>query len=118
MSEAGQLQMWGLAWIATIPDADQFFSPLYGKNVGTSNDARFRLAEYDRLFEEERRLPDGPARSALQRKMTDLVFAYAPWLVSSYAYDNVLTQPWVRGYRMHPFLRAQFMYYDVNRAAR
>jgi len=50
MSEAGQLQMWGLAWIATIPDADQFFSPLYGKNVGTSNDARFRLPEYDRLF--------------------------------------------------------------------
>jgi ABC-type transport system substrate-binding protein len=118
MSEAGQLQMWGLAWIATIPDADQFFSPLFSKNIGTSNDARFRLPEYDRLFEQERRLPDGPERYALQRRMTDLVIAYAPWLLQSYSYDNILTQAWVRGYEQHPFLRAQYRYYDVERPAR
>ncbi|HSV18800.1 MAG TPA: ABC transporter substrate-binding protein [Casimicrobiaceae bacterium] len=118
MSEAGQLQMWGLAWFATIPDPDQFFSPLYSKNIGTSNDARLRLPEYDRLFEQERRLPDSPERSALQRKMTDLVIAYAPWLLQTYTYDNVLTQAWVRGYDQHPFLRGQYSYYDVERPAR
>jgi len=118
MSEAGQLQMWGLAWQATIPDPDQFFSPLYSKNIGTANDARFRLSEYDRLFEQERRMPDSRERSELQRKMTDLVIAYAPWLLQSYSYDNVLAQPWTRGYHQHPFLRAQYMYYDVERPAR
>jgi ABC-type transport system substrate-binding protein len=118
MSEAGQLQMWGLAWITTIPDADSFYSNLYSRNIGTSNDARLRLAEYDRTYEAARRLPDSPERSALYRKMTDLVNAYAPWLLATYPYDNVLAQPWVRGYRQHPFLRGQYRFYDVERPAR
>jgi len=118
MSEAGQLQMWGLAWITTIPDADSFYSNLYSKNIGTSNDARLRLAEYDRAYEAARRLPDSPERSALYRKMTDLVNAYAPWLLATYPYDNILAQPWVRGYRQHPFLRGQYRFYDVERATR
>ena len=115
MSEAGQLMMWGLAWITAIPDADTFFSTLYSRNVGTSNDARFRLPEYDRLFEAARKLPDSPERTALYRRMTDLILGYAPWLLQGYSYGNVLAQPWVRGYRQHPFLRAQFRYYDVER---
>jgi oligopeptide transport system substrate-binding protein len=115
MSEAGQLMMWGLAWITSIPDADTFFSTLYSKNIGTSNDARFRLPEYDRLFEAARKLPDSPERTAMYRRMTDLILGYAPWLLQGYSYGNVLAQPWVRGYRQHPFLRAQFRYYDVDR---
>ena len=118
MSEAGQLQMWGLAWIATIPDPDAFFSPLYGKNIGTSNDARFQLPEYDRLYEQMRNLPDSREKYEVERKMTDLVFGYAPWLLGSYPYTNLLAQPWVRGYRMHPFLRGQYRYYDVERPVR
>ena len=118
MSEAGQLQMWGLAWISSIPDADTFYSNLYSKNIGTSNDARLRLPEYDRAFETARRLPDSPERSAQYRRMTDLVNAYAPWLLATYPYDNILAQPWVRGYRLHPFLRGQYRFYDVERAAR
>ncbi len=115
MSEAGQLMMWGLAWITSIPDADTFFSTLYGRNIGTSNDARFRLPEYDRAFEEARRLPDSTARTALYKRMTALVAAYSPWLLQTYSYDNVLAQPWVRGYYQHPFLRGQFRFYDVDR---
>jgi ABC-type oligopeptide transport system substrate-binding subunit len=118
MSEAGQLQMWGLAWITTIPDADTFFSTLYSRNIGTSNDARLRLSEYDRLFESARKLPDSPARNALYRRMNDLVIAYAPWVLGTYTYDNELAQPWVRGYYAHPFLRAQYRLYDVVDHAR
>ena len=49
----------GSAWISAIPDGDAFFSPLYSKNIGTSNDARFRLPEYDRALRASRKLPDG-----------------------------------------------------------
>jgi ABC-type transport system substrate-binding protein len=115
MSEAGQLQMWGLSWISSIPDGDGFVSPLYSKNVGTSNDARFRLPEYDALYERSRTLPDGPERHALFRRMTELVVAYAPWKLGVYPYTNVLAQPWLEGYKQHPFLRHQWQYYDVAR---
>ncbi len=113
MSEAGQLMMWNLGWISSVPDGDSFFSPLYSRNIGTSNDARFRLPEYDRLYEASRKLPDGPSRDAIYRRMTDLVLGYAPWLLVDYPYANVLAQPWLKGYKQNVFLRNQWKYYDV-----
>lgn len=117
MSEAGQLQMWNIGWFSSIPDADPFYSPLYGPNVGTSNDARLRLAEYDRAYEATRALPDGAQRYALFRKMDELVAVHTPWILGFYTYENVLVQPWLRGYKQNAFRRHQWEYYaiDANR---
>jgi oligopeptide transport system substrate-binding protein len=113
MSEAGQLMIWNLGWLSSIPDGDAFVSPLYSKNIGTSNDARFRLPEFDRAYEESRRLPSGSERDAAYRRMNDLVRNYAPWLLVDYPYFNVLAQPWLKGYKMNVFVRNQWKYYDV-----
>jgi ABC-type transport system substrate-binding protein len=113
MSEAGQLMMWNLGWVSSIPDADSFYGPLYSRNVGTTNDARFRLPEYDRLYEQTRRLQDGPERNAAYRKMDDLVRGYAPWLLNEFPYLNLLTQPWLAGFKLNPFLMHQWKFYDV-----
>lgn len=114
MSEAGQLQMWNLAWLATTADGDNFASPLYGKNVGTSNDARFRLPEYDRLYDASVRLPEGPERTAIYRRMSELVIAYAPWILGLNPFESVVAQPWLKGYKQSPFFRNQWKYYDVT----
>ena len=115
MSEAGQLQMWNLAWISSIPDADAFYSALYSPNIGTSNDARLRLADYDRAYEAARALPEGAQRWAIYRKMDELIAVYTPWILATYAYENVLTQPWLAGYKQNPFQRHQWQYYGVER---
>ncbi len=114
MSEAGQLMIWNLGWISSIPDGDPFYSPLYGRNIGTSNDARFRLPEYDRLYEASRKLADGAERTAIYRRMTEIILNYAPWTLDSYPYSNVLVQPWVKGYKLNVFLRNQWKFYDVE----
>ena len=118
MSEAGQLMMWGLGWIASTPDGDAFYSYLYSKNIGTSNDARLRLPQYDKLYEEAHALSDGGERNALFRKMTELIVGYAPWIMSDYPYYNVVAQPWLKGFKFNPFKTHQWQYYDVNPAAR
>ena len=114
MTEAGQLQMWGLSWISAIPDGDSFVSPLYSRNIGTSNDARLRLPEYDALYERSRALPNGPERTTLFLRMTEIVLNYAPWKLGLNPYANVLAQPWLKGYKQHPFFRHQWKYYDVG----
>jgi ABC-type transport system substrate-binding protein len=114
MTEAGQMMMWGLGWISAIPDGDAYYSYLYGPNIGTSNDARLRLPEYDRLYEQARALPDGPPRTALYRKLTALIDAYAPWIMANYPYANWIAQPWLKGYKPNPFVRHQWEYYDVG----
>jgi ABC-type transport system substrate-binding protein len=115
MSEAGQLQMWGLSWLSQIPDGDSFVSPLYSGNIGTSNDARLRLPAYDALYERSRAMPNGPERSALFRQMTEIVLNYAPWKLGANPYTNVIAQPWLKGFKLHPFIRNQWKYYDVER---
>ena len=47
-SLASKLQMWSLSWSAQIPDGDTFMGMFYGPNSGKSNDARMRIAGYDR----------------------------------------------------------------------
>ena len=113
MTEAGQMMMWGLSWISNVPDGDAFYSYLVSRNIGTSNDARLRLPEYDRLYDEAHALPDGPRRNAIYRKLTELIVNYAPWILADYPYRNDLTQPWLKGFKANPFQRWQFAYYDV-----
>jgi ABC-type transport system substrate-binding protein len=115
MSEAGQLQMWGLSWIASVPDPESFATPLFSETIGTMNDARFRLPEFDRAYRAALLLPDGPQRTALYRKMSELVQNYTPWILGMNAYGNVVVQPWLKGYKQSPFQVHEWKYYDVAR---
>jgi oligopeptide transport system substrate-binding protein len=112
----GQLQMWQVGNINTTPDGFGFFGLLYGKNAGFSNLSRFALPEFDRLYEKARALPDGAARLATERRMSELVNAYAPWVLTAFRYENVLVQPWLRGFKYNPTFQYPFAYLDVDRA--
>lgn len=46
---------------------------------------------------------------------TVLDAAYAPWILDRYTVQNQLVQPWVKGLKLHPFLRDRYMYLDVAR---
>ena len=114
-SEAGQLMIWNLAWIASSPDADNFYSPLYSRNIGLSNDARLRSPEFDRAYEAMRALPEGPERAVQYRKMNEIIAAFAPWILDTFSWQNQLQQPWLKGSKLHPYLRDRYMYYDVQK---
>ena len=115
MTEAGQMMMWGLGWVSGVPDGDAFYSYLVSRNIGTSNDARLRLPEYDRLYDRAHALQDGPERNALFRKMNELIANYAPWILADYPYRNDLAQPWLKGFKPNPFQRWQWAYYAVEK---
>jgi oligopeptide transport system substrate-binding protein len=114
MARLGQLQMWQVGNINTTPDGFGFFGLLYGRNAGFSNLSRFALPEFDRLYEKARAMPDSPERLAVERKMSDLVNAYAPWVLTAFRYENVLVQPWLRGYKYNPTFQYPFAYLDID----
>lgn len=115
-SKLGKLQIKGSAWHADYPDADNFLQLLYGPNSNQSNDARFKLAEFDRLYEKAKKLPDSPERTALYQDMTKLMLVYAPWKLGVHRLGANLIQPWVIGYKMHPTLHALWKYVDIDAA--
>ncbi|MCS6944588.1 MAG: ABC transporter substrate-binding protein [Sutterellaceae bacterium] len=113
-ARAGKLQMWGLGWSASAPDGETFFELAYGPAKGGANLARFDLPRYNALFERQRSLPDGPQRLALMREMKRLLVAYMPYKFHGHRFVNSLAQPWVIGFRRHPYARDFFKYLDID----
>jgi ABC-type transport system substrate-binding protein len=113
-SRAGKLMMWGVAWGGVSPDGSYFLDLLYGPNKGQANHARFDLPEFNRLYEQQRVLPDGPEREALIHQMKLLSVAFMPYKFTTHRVATDLYYPHVLGYRRHPFLRDFFRYVDVD----
>lgn len=118
MARAGKLQMRQDGWDADYPDAENFMQLLYGPNVGEGNDSRFRLPEFDRLYEQARALPDSPERTRLFDRMTDIVVAYAPWKLTHHLLEDHVIQPWVVGYKPHPIRSDIWKYLDIDLSKR
>jgi len=118
MARAGKLQMRQDGWNADYPDAENFMQNLYGPNIGQTNDSRFKLPEFDQLYEAAKKLPDSPERTKLYDRMTDLVIAYAPWRLTHHLLEDHVIQPWVIGYKPHPIRSDIWMYLDIDESKR
>jgi ABC-type transport system substrate-binding protein len=113
-SLAGQVMMWGFTWGAGAPDGDFFLGLAYGPNSGQSNDARFRLPAFDRLYERQRVLPDGPERLALMRQANKLMLAYVPYIAHNHPIQTELFQPHVHGPLRQPFSSDWYRWIDIG----
>ncbi len=112
-SRAGKLMMWGVGWSGG-PDSEAFLSLGYGPNKGGANHARFSLPAFDRLFERQQAMPDGPERDAIIAEAARLMVAYMPYKVHVHRYFTDLAQPWVLGYHRNIFVREFWKYVDID----
>ncbi|MET0202670.1 MAG: ABC transporter substrate-binding protein [Casimicrobiaceae bacterium] len=110
-----QLQMWGAAWIADYPDGDNFMQLLYGPNTGQSNNGCYESKSFDALYVKSRALPtDSPERNLLFLEMTRQMEVDGAWSLHISRERNQLIRPWVKGYKKHPILNAEFIYMDLE----
>jgi ABC-type transport system substrate-binding protein len=116
-ANAGKLMMWTLGGNASSPDAETWLSSLYGPNAGEkSNRGRFKLPQYDRLYDAARLMPDSPERTRIYQQMARLVVAYAPWKLNVHRIVTDMWHPYVIGYRRMPLLGNHWWkYVDVQR---
>jgi ABC-type transport system substrate-binding protein len=114
-SRAGKLMMWGVGWSGG-PDGGDFLVLGHGPSKGQSNHARFELPEFDRLYDLQKRLPDGPERFAVMTQAKELMIAYMPYKVHVHRIWTDLAQPWVVGFHRNVFLRAFWKYVDIDLA--
>ena len=105
----------GSAWIADYPDADNFMQLFYGKNINVTNNGCIKIPEYDRLYEQTQKMKPGPERDALYRKMARILEVYMPVQIESTRYRNALAQPRVIGFKKHPIIPSEWMYFDLKK---
>jgi ABC-type transport system substrate-binding protein len=112
-TRTGALMMWGYAWSANTPDGGFFLGIAYGPNAGESNDPRFALPAFDRLFEQQLAMADGAEREAMMRQAKDLLVAYMPFKAHAHRIRVDLLQAGTKNYWRHPFMRDTWRFVDV-----
>ena len=71
------------------------------------------LPAFDRLFERQNVLPDGPEREALMREAKNLLVAYMPYKAHVHPIDVDLSHAHVRHLIRHPFKSAWWHFTDI-----
>jgi ABC-type transport system substrate-binding protein len=114
-AKACHVMMWQAAWTADYPDGDNFMQLLYGPNTGESNNGCYESKAYDALYEKSLTLPtDSVERDHLFIDMSRQMEVDAAWSLQGSPIRNQLIRPWVKGYKKHPILQAEFVYMDVD----
>jgi ABC-type transport system substrate-binding protein len=116
--EKGQYQIWFLGYTAASPDNQDGFRLFYGPALDSYNLSRMLLPEFDRQFIELSKLPNGPERLEVARRMTAILMAYAPGRPMVHRYRVELAYPWVLGYMHRPFLSDWYRYLDIDGSRR
>jgi len=114
-AQTGRVQMLSYGWIADYPDGENFLQLFTTKSIGGANYSMFSMPEYDQLYERIKIMPDTPERTALYRRMVHLLWVYNPWRVNTLKQGTILIQPWVLGYKKHPFAHEPWRYLDIDK---
>jgi ABC-type transport system substrate-binding protein len=116
-TKACHLMMWSAAWHADYPDGDNFMQLLYGPNTGQSNNGCYESKAFDALYDKARALPpESVERANLFIDMTRQMEVDGAWSLHASPIRNQMIRPWVKGYKKHPILNAEFIYMDVDLA--
>ncbi|WP_338845763.1 ABC transporter substrate-binding protein [Massilia sp. W12] len=113
-SRLGQVQMFEFGWVADYPDSSNFFQLLYGPNIGISNDPRFDLPEYNKLYEAILKLPNGPERQRIHAQMIRLIDVYMPMMVRLHRLTVDVRHSWLQNYVKPTVDNTAWRYLDID----
>ncbi len=113
-ARAGTLMAWRVGSSAASADGQGSLQRYHGKQVGGQNMARFRLPEFDAIYERLEVLPDGPEREALFLQAKKLAVAYAPYKSLVHRIMSDMAQPWLIGYRRVLFWQDWWHLVDID----
>jgi len=111
---AGKVQFWFLGSSAASSDGQGALSRLYGPQIGSQNLARFKNAEFDRIYQRMREIPDGPEREALFFKAKQLAVTYMPYKHTIHRMEADMFHGWVVGYRRPLFWLEWWHMVDID----
>jgi len=114
--QAGKLMIWGVGSSASQPDGQGALIRLYGPASGGGNLSRFKLPEFDALYNRMSAMPDGPERDALFLQAKRISAAYAPYKQHVHRIYTDITQPWMTGWRRPLFWNRWWHMVDIDAA--
>ena len=94
------------SWIGDYPDATNFLDArFHSRNIADENalnDARYSNPELDALLDAARSELDPVKRQEMYRRAERILYDDAPWIYDYHPVSTEVTQPYVRGFELHP----------------
>ncbi|EIJ68497.1 ABC transporter substrate-binding protein [Pasteurella bettyae] len=103
-AKAGELTAGTFGWSGDNGDPDNFLNPLLGSsNIGNSNYARWKNADFDALLAKAIGLTDKAQRAELYKQAQVIVHEQAPWIPMAHAVTYAPLSARVRDFKQSPF---------------
>lgn len=93
------VMMYGIAWGADYPDAENFLQLLYGPNKAPgANGSGYNNEEFNKLFALSSRMQDSPERTALYEKLNRMAAESVPIIYGVHRQTYLLKHGWVKNF--------------------
>ncbi len=110
-----KLQIWGIAWLADYPDAQNFLQLLYGPNKSPGpNASNYDNPRYNKLYEKAMRLPPGPERTQVYYRMKSILAEDLPWITNVHRLGYRVYYPWLKNFKRHITISSFFKYLRID----
>lgn len=117
--EAGSFQIASSGWGADYPDAENFYQLFYSPNKAPGpNAGSYSNPEYDRLYEQMRRMPPGPERNQIIEKMAALFKEDVPAFFLTTPITVGMHQKWLLNMKRNLMLGSHFQFLDIDAEAK
>ena len=110
-----QVMMYGIAWGADYPDAENFLQLLYGPNRAPgANGSGYDNPEFNQLFKTASVMQDSPERTALYEKMNRIAAEQMPWIYGVHRQSYTLKHAWLENFVLTDFEIGREKYLDID----
>ncbi|MBX7232392.1 MAG: hypothetical protein K1X29_09935 [Bdellovibrionales bacterium] len=108
-------QLWGIAWLADYPDAENFLQLLYGPNGSPGpNGANYKNKEFDELYEQASHLLPGVERDKIYQKMRDIFTKELPWIPGVHRLSYSTYHNWLKNFKFHSVINDNLKYFRID----
>lgn len=109
------IMLYGIAWSADYPDAENFLQLLYGPNKAPgANGSGYNNPEFNRLFKIASVMQDSPERTALYEKMNRMAAEEMPLIFGVHRQTFVVKHGWIKNYIATDFDAGIAKYIDID----
>lgn len=109
------IMLYGIAWSADYPDAENFLQLLYGPNKAPgANGSGYDNAEFNRLFKLASVMQNSPERTALYEKMNRMAAEEMPLIFGVHRQTFVVKHGWIKNYIATDFDAGIAKYIDID----
>ncbi len=111
------VQMFGAAWGADYPDAENFLQLFYGPNSSPgANSSNYNNPQYNKEFEQAVVMQDSPERTARYEKLNKFLAEEVVVLFNMHRQAYTLQQGWLRNYRPSDLHHDSYQYINIDTA--